>query len=150
MVKIIKFRLYLLSVLLLFGICLSAAPSTYLFCVKSDEFPTFKASVFFRAVDFGENAARQMVINRIKPHLTKEFEVSRYNSNVCPCESECPLLEVTAEDWGGNLEDAGAATYMGSAAESLDMIMYNAREIFNNPGGFIKKTFFGAQKLTGN
>lgn len=125
---------------------LYAAPVSYSFCIKSDEFPSFRALVAFRAVDFGENAAKQMVIKRVKPHLKGDFEISIYDPETCPCEDDCPLLEVEAEDWNGNINDAEASTIMGSAAESLDLIIYNAKEIFNNPGGFIKKTFFGSSE----
>lgn len=83
--------------------------------------------VALRAVDFGENAARQMVIKRVKPHLKGDFEVSVYDPETCPCADDCPLLEVTAEDWDGNIDKAEASTIMGSAAESLDLIVYNVR-----------------------
>lgn len=130
--------------LMLMGMAVHAE-TTYLFCIKSDSFDTFKAQVTFRTVDFGENAARQMVINRVKPHLDGDFEISVYKESTCVCEAECPVLEVTAQDWDGNMSDAKANTIMGSAAESLDMIFYNAKEIFNNPGGFLKKAFFGSK-----
>ncbi len=35
---------------------------------------------------------------------------------------------------------------MGSAAESLDVIIYNARDIFNNPGGFYQEDFLWKQQ----
>ncbi len=122
-----------------------AAPVTYTFCIKSDDFATFKAIVAFRSVDFGESAAKQMVINRVKPHLESEFDITLYAPQTCVCEDECPVLEVKAEDWAGGFNEAGASTMMGSAAESLDMIFYSAQEMFNNPGSFIKKTFFGGK-----
>ncbi len=143
--KQIKNRVLALT-LSLVSLSVTAAPVTYLFCIKSNDFPTFKAEVAFRAVDFGEYAAKQMVINRIKPHLKGDFEIAIYNPEDCPCDQDCPLLEVTADDYKASVEDAEAASFMGSAAESLDMIIYSAKEIFTNPGGFLKKTFFGESK----
>ena len=87
-----------------------------------------------------------MVRKRLKPHLEDDFSISPFDSETCLCEGTCAVLEVTAEDWDGDINEAETSTIMGSAAESMDLIIYNAREIFSDPGGFIKKTFFGSKR----
>ena len=97
------------------------------------------------AVDFGENAARQMVARRVDLHLKGAYEILVFDPETCHCEEDCPLLKVSSKDFKGDPQEAEASTFMGSAAESIDMLIFNAKELFNDPGGFIKRAFKGSK-----
>lgn len=141
-------RILMLTVFLCFSQLAAAKPAEYFFCVKSSKFETFKAHVVFRSVDFGETAARQMVYNDLKKHLGKDVQITPYNTQSCPCKQNCAVLEVMAKDWDGNMgeTETNTSTIVGSAAEMLDKVIYESKEMFTDPGGFIKRKFFGAEE----
>ncbi|MDZ7846773.1 MAG: hypothetical protein U5L96_08365 [Owenweeksia sp.] len=120
---------------------LSAAAATYSFCVSCTGFPSFKATVHYRAVDFGENAARQVLKSKLTKHLKDSLQINPFNQSACPCRNTCPLLELDADS--GVLNDGEAGSLLGKTAGTLDALIYNISELWNDPGGFIKESIFG-------
>lgn len=120
---------------------LNAAPGHYIFCVSGQHFDTFKAEVTFRAIDFGEMAAREMLFAKIHHQLGEDISIKNYHPNNCPCKSNCPKLQLTAEQLRVN-----NSSIMGSMAEMVDVVAWNTKELFSNPGGFLKDS---AKKLFG-
>lgn len=136
-------RIALFAAITLSTFSAAAKPAEYFFCVQSESFPTFKAHVVFRSVDFGETAARQMVFNDVRMHLGDDVTIKPYSDNLCQCDGTCPILEVTSKDWDGNLSGNDNSSIVGSAAEVLDKLVYETKELFTDPGSFLKRKLFG-------
>lgn len=121
--------------------------AVYNFCVSSPSVKTFKAQVAFSSIDFGETAARQMVFNEVNKALGSEAKITRYNST-CSCHKSCPILEVTCNDWDGNMgeNDMSTASILGSLAEIADKFVSESKAIFTDPGDFLKRNFFSSSE----
>ena len=135
-------QLRFLFVFLIWSGVLSAKPAIYRFCVSSSNFKTFQAEVSFKAVDFGETAARQMLINHLKEHIQNDLAVHAFSTG-CNCKAACPVLQLSSENWDGKLYESEATTLLGSAAEAIDVIVYNSQQLFRDPGAFIRKSLAG-------
>lgn len=124
-----------------------AESASYTFCIEADGFESFKAVVTFRSVDFGENTARQMVMNQVRPALGDTINIDVILTGVCPCGTDCQTLKVVPKNWGGNLSEnydkGGAKTLPTSCAAAIDHLMYEAESLFSDPGGFLKRNLFG-------
>ncbi len=129
----------LLTFFLLSAKSLVAAPFSYEFCVSSSKIETFRALVVFRSLDFGELAARELLANQLRPHLSG-FVIENFDSS-CSCYAHCPLLEVVtgSSDKAANDQQS----FIGGAAENLDSWFYEAKQIVANPGGTLKKAIIG-------
>ncbi|WP_417610175.1 hypothetical protein [Owenweeksia hongkongensis] len=124
-----------------------AEPASYTFCVEAKGFESFKAVVTFRAVDFGEGTARQMIMNKVRPALGDTTEIDILLTEICTCGTDCQTLKVVPENWSGNLstnyDNGGAKTLPSSCAAVIDKLAYEAESLFNDPGGFLKRNLFG-------
>ena len=124
-----------------------AESTSYTFCIEAAGVESFKAIVTFRAVDFGENTARQLVMNKIRPALGDTTAIKIKLTDICPCGTQCPTLKVVPENWSGNLtenyEKGGAKTLTTSCAAAIDHLVYETESLFNDPLGFLKRNLFG-------
>ena len=130
---------------------LAQGQTSYFFCVTSEDYETFKAEVEFKSFDFGESAAKQMLLNDLQNSLSGEIQVSTYNSKTCSCSGNCPEVKVGAKDWDGNLSDNefSVSGAYGSAVEIADVLISSGQELLNNPGRFLIDRVFGSKKTTG-
>lgn len=138
-------KIALLLFLLIGG--LAQGQTSYYFCVESEDYETFKAKVEFKSLDFGEMAAKQMLINELKNTLKIDLKVALYNPQTCACPGECPEVKVDAKDWDGNFGDnefSVSATF-GSAVEIADVLISSGQELLNNPGRFLIDRVFGSK-----
>ncbi len=124
-----------------------ADPSSYIFCIEAEGFESFKAVVTFRAVDFGESTARQLVLNEVRPALGDTVKIDIILTAICPCGTDCQTLTVVPKNWSGNLSEnytrGGAKTLPTSCAAAIDKLVYEAESLFSDPGGFLKRNLFG-------
>ncbi len=136
----------LIVILFLTTISADAESATYKFCINVEGFESFRAEVNFRAVDFGENTARQMVMNEIRSAFGETVKVSITGQAVCPCDNNCQILKVTPRKWDGNMgrnfEKAGVKTLPSSSAAVIDHLMFEVQSLFSDPGGFLRRNFF--------
>jgi len=138
-------KIALLLFLLIGG--LIQGQTSYFFCVESEDYETFKAQVDFKSFDFGESAAKQMLLNDLKSSLPGELKVTKYKPKTCACPGNCPEVKISAKDWDGNFGDneftlSGA---YGSAVEIADVLISSGKELLNNPGRFLMDRVFGSQ-----
>jgi hypothetical protein len=126
---------------------LAQGQTSYYFCVESEDYETFKAKVDFKSLDFGESAAKQMLINELSNTLSAELTISLYNPQTCPCKADCQEVQVGAKDWDGNLgdNDFSVSGSYGSAVEIADVLISSGKELLNNPGRFLMDRVFGSQ-----
>lgn len=119
----------------------------YLFCVKSDTYESFKARVVFKGLDFGENSARQMVLNDLNEVLEGEFSLSR-DSTDCPCRADCPQVEVNSDNWRERFKkgEGDIKTIWGNAVEVGDAVISEGRALWDNPGEFLMTRILGQKK----
>lgn len=135
----------------LIGFCLTticqAQVAEYLFCVKSDTYESFKARVVFKGLDFGENSARQMVLNDLNEVLEGEFSLSR-DSTDCPCRADCPQVEVNSDNWRERFKkgEGDIKTIWGNAVEVGDAVISEGRALWDNPGEFLMTRILGQKK----
>ncbi len=138
-------------VALLFLISFSAAaqPSTYNFCVKTDKLGSFKAQVTFRAVDFGEATAKQLLLCEVRPALGDTVAIVIVKGTACPCGKDCQVYKVTPKKLSGNMstnyDKGGAKTLPASSAAALDCLIYEAKSLFDDPAGFLKRNLLGSK-----
>ncbi|AEV31530.1 hypothetical protein [Owenweeksia hongkongensis] len=134
-------------ILLLIAFSAMAEPASYIFCIEAEGFESFKAVVTFRAVDFGEGTARQMVMNKVRPALGDTTKIDIILTGTCPCGTDCQTLKVVPKNWSGNLSEnydkGGAKTLPSSCAAVIDKLAYEAESLFSDPGGFLKRNLFG-------
>jgi hypothetical protein len=125
--------------------------TSYYFCVESEEYETFKAQVEFKSFDFGESAAKQMLLNDLQNSLKGELKVAKFNPKTCSCPGNCPEVKVSAKDWDGNFSDNefSVSGAYGSAVEIADVLISSGQELLNNPGRFLMDRVFGSKKTTG-
>jgi hypothetical protein len=128
---------------------LAQGQTSYYFCVESEDYQTFKAVVEFKSLDFGQSAAKQMLLNDLKNTLEGELIVSKFNTKTCTCKEEkCPEVKIKSQDWDGNISDneftiPGA---YGSVVEIADVLISSGQELLNNPGRFLMDRVFGSKK----
>jgi hypothetical protein len=139
----------LLLFLLIAG--LAQGQTSYYFCVESEDYETFKAEVEFKSFDFGESAAKQMLLNDLQNSLEGELIVSKFNTKTCSCKDGlCPEVTIKAKDWDGNFSDHefSVSGAYGSAVEIADVLISSGQELLNNPGRFLMDRVFGSKKNT--
>lgn len=143
-------RQLVLFFLLLFS-AVAHGQTAYYFCVESEAYETFKAKVEFKSFDFGESAAKQMLLNDLQNSLKGELKVAKYSPKTCACPGNCPELTVSAKDWDGNFSDNefSVSGAYGSAVEIADVLISSGQELLNNPGRFLMDRVFGSKKTTG-
>ena len=126
---------------------LAQGQTSYYFCVESEDYETFKAKVDFKSLDFGETAARQMLINELNNTLDAELNITPYSPNTCSCKSDCQELQIGAKDWDGNFgdNDFSVSGSYGSAVEIADVLISSGQELLNNPGRFLMDRVFGSK-----
>tara|TARA_R110002050_G_scaffold69210_2_gene149760 strand:+ start:14625 stop:15074 length:450 start_codon:yes stop_codon:yes gene_type:complete len=141
-------KLALLLFLLIGG--LAQGQTSYFFCVTSEDYETFKAEVEFKSFDFGQSAAKQMLLNDLQNSLSGEIQVSTYNPKTCSCPGNCPEVKIGAKDWDGNFSDNefSVSGAYGSAVEIADVLISSGQELLNNPGRFLIDRVFGSKKTT--
>lgn len=141
------FQRLLTAILMFTAFSAMAEPASYTFCIEAAGFESFKAVVTFRAVDFGENTARQMVMNKVRPALGDTTNIDIILTGICPCGTDCQTLKVTPQNWSGNLSEnydqGGAKTLPTSCAAAIDKLVYETESLFSDPGGFLKRNLFG-------
>jgi len=126
---------------------LAQGQTSYYFCVESKDYETFKVRVDFKSLDFGEMAAKQMLINELKNSLPADLKVTLYDPKTCACPGECPEVKVGAKDWDGNFSDnefSLSGSY-GSAVEIADVLISSGKELLNNPARFLMDRVFGSK-----
>jgi len=133
-----KFSDLLIGVfLLLFAFSGSAAEAPYHFCVATQKMETFRAVVTFKSIDFGELAARQLLVNHLKPYFGDSLQLTAYDES-CECFDNCPVLEVDPKSWKGKLDD-DEVNFTGAAVETIDEWGYEVGQMFKNPGGTLQR-----------
>lgn len=140
------------AIFLFLSLCLSTTSfgqaAEYIFCIESETYQTFTARVVFKGLDFGENSAKQMVLNDLNQVLEGKFTINRYSES-CPCENgECPRVEVSSDNWRDNFKngDADIESLWGSAVEVGDAVISEGKALLDNPGEFLMSRIFGQKK----
>ncbi len=137
----------LLALILLTTFTAAAQPTTYHFCVKTDKLGSFKAEVTFRAVDFGELTAKELLLYEVRPALGDTVNVVVVKGTNCPCGKKCQVFKLTPTKISGNMGDnydkGGAKTIPASSAAAVDCLIYEAKSLFDDPAGFLKRNIFG-------
>ncbi len=136
MKKGVKYRITLLLILVV-QVSMYAAESKYSFCVQHPLHGTFKAEVYFEAMDLGQLAARKMLEQKLQPIWSDSVRIAPFTSASCACGSACRILEVRAKDWD-------------SAPATIDSILSGTKEAFENPGAFVKGAIGKAGKMLGS
>lgn len=134
----------LIITFLLFANAAKAQVAEYYFCVQSEKYETFKAHVVFRGLDFGRNSAKQMVRNDLEAVLEGQFEIIPF-TETCPCEGECPQVEVSSKNWhkGHPDKEADLENAWGSAVEITDALISEGKALWDNPGEFLMTRILG-------
>ena len=137
----------LIALFILFTFSAAAQSGTYNYCVKTDKLGSFKAQVTFRAVDFGEFTAKQLLLAEVKPALGDTVKIEIVKGTACPCGKDCQVLKVTPKKLSGNMgtnyDNGGAKTIPASSAAAVDCLLYEAKSLFDDPAGFLKRNIFG-------
>lgn len=125
----------------------NAQAAEYIFCIESESYETFTARVVFKGLDFGANSAKQMVLNDLNQVLEGDFKLTTY-SEACPCNGECPRIEVSSDNWRENFKngDAKIENLWGSAVEVGDAVISEGKALWDNPGEFLMTRIFGQSK----
>ena len=126
-----------------------AQPTTYRFCVKTDKLGSFKAEVTFRAVDFGEATAKQLLLCEVRPAVGDTVKLTISKGTNCPCGKKCQVYKVTPKKLSGNMGDnydnGGAKTLPASSAAAVDYLIYETKSLFKDPAGFLKRNLLGVK-----
>lgn len=132
-----------LKLCLFFSLCFLSVASyaqgaSYSFCVKSDEFESFKAVVVFEAVDFGRNSAKLILKQQLKAKLNTEISLFPFfSSSNCGCVNDvCKEIVLNASKIKGvfSVEETGNTSEMPAAAMgTLDRAVTEAKKIMDDP-----------------
>ncbi len=127
----------------------AAQPVTYNYCIKTDKLGSFKAQVTFRAVDFGDFTAKQLLLAEVRPALGDTVNIVVVKGTACPCGKNCDVFKVTPKKISGNMgtnyDNGGAKTLPASSAAAIDCLIYEAKSLFDDPADFLKRNIFGTK-----
>ncbi len=133
---------------------LPAQPIRHSFCVQSEEYESFKATLVFESVDFGEQTAKYILTQQLEPKLKAQLRLFPYSSAIsCECTNEsCPELVLMANETNGVFKTryAKKGENMPSAAVgTIDKIVAESKKIIDDPQAALKTAVKQGVKLLG-
>ncbi len=133
-----KLKLLLLFSLCCFSVVSHAQAASYSFCVKSDEFESFKAVIVFQSVDFGRSSAQLILKQQLETKLkTKVSLYPFFSSSNCGCMQDvCQEIVLHASKIKGvlSVEETNNTENMPAVAMgTVDRAVTEAKKIMADP-----------------
>jgi hypothetical protein len=136
-------RKLLLSVFFICTLASAKAETSYSFCIQSEQYESFKATLVFESVDFGKAMAQLILKQQLESKLGCDVNMLPFFSDKnCGCAGEtCQEIKLRANKIQGKfkVDQTGDKMAMPAAAiGTVDKIVTEAQKMIDNPESILQ------------